>query len=99
MKILEYNEKENKIQTTNLVGFIGKGNVEIEINSRFSGKENGNEQDYFLYYMLSKVFSANIVNLEVDGGSLKELDLLLFVFPRLLKSAMQQGMYKRYVKK
>ena len=99
MKILEYNEKENKIQTTNLVGFIGKGNVEIEINSRFSGKENGNEQDYFLYYMLSKVFSANIVNLEVGGGSLKELDFLLFVFPRLLKSAMQQGMYKKYVKK
>ena len=99
MKILEYNEKENKIQTTNLVGFIGKGNVEIEINSRFSGKENGNEQDFFLYYMLSKVFSANIVNMEVGGGSLKELDLLLFVFPRLLKSAMQQGMYKKYVKK
>ena len=99
MKILEYNEKENKIQTTNLVGFIGKGNVEIEINSRFSGKENGNEQDFFLYYMLSIVFSANIVNMEVGGGSLKELDLLLFVFPRLLKSAMQQGMYKKYVKK
>lgn len=99
MKILEYNKKGKKIQTTNLVGFIGKGNVEIEINSRFSGKENRNEQDYFLYYMLSKVFSANIVNLEVGGGSLKELDFLLFVFPRLLKSAMQQGMYKKYVKK
>ena len=39
MKILEYNHKEKKIQTTNLVGFIGKGDVEIEINSRFSGKE------------------------------------------------------------
>ena len=99
IKILEYNSKEKKIQTTNLVGFIGKGDVEIEINSRFSGKENKNEQDYFLYYMLSKVFSANIVNLEVGGGSLKELDFLLFVFPRLLKSAMQQGMYKKYVKK
>lgn len=99
MKILEYNHKEKKIQTTNLVGFIGKGDVEIEINSRFSGKENRNEQDYFLYYILSKVFSASIVNLEVGGGSLKELDFLLFLFPRLLKSAMQQGMYKKYVKK
>jgi 5-methylcytosine-specific restriction endonuclease McrBC regulatory subunit McrC len=37
--------------------------------------------------------------LEVGGGSLKELDFLLFLFPRLLKSAMQQGMYKKYVKK
>lgn len=113
MKILEY--KDDIIQTSNLVGFIGDGDVEIEINSRFSEpktvftqeKKNGTlvetkknvTVDYFLYYMLSKVFSANIVNLEVDGGSLKELDLLLFVFPRLLKSAMQQGMYKRYVKK
>ena len=118
MKILEYNDKENKIQTNNLVGFIGNGEVEIEINSRFSAKRNitttqkkqGKKRtektvekevtiDYFLYYMLSKIFSANIVNLEVGGGSLKELDFLLFLFPRLLKSAMQQGMYKKYVKK
>lgn len=97
MKILEYNDNEKIIHTTNLVGFIGEDNVEIEITSRFS--ESGNEQDFFLYYMLSKIFSANIVNMEVGGGSLKELDLLLFVFPRLLKSAMQQGLYKEYVKK
>ena len=116
MKILEYSD--NFIQTNNLVGFIGNGEVEIEINSRFSAKRNitttqkkqgkkGTEKtvekevtiDYFLYYMLSKIFSANIVNLEVGGGSLKELDFLLFLFPRLLKSAMQQGMYKKYVKK
>ena len=114
MKILEY--RDNFIQTNNLVGFIGNGEVEIEINSRFSverettttqkkqekkgaGKTEVATIDYFLYYMLSKVFSANIVNLEVGGGSLKELDFLFFVFPRLLKSAMQQGMYKKYVKK
>lgn len=118
MKILEFSDKDKFMQTNNLVGFIGNGEVEIEINSRFSVKRNitttqkklgkkGTEKmvekevtiDYFLYYMLSKVFSANIVNLEVGGGSLKELDFLLFVFPRLLKSAMQQGMYKKYVKK
>ena len=40
MKILEY--RENFIQTNNLVGFIGNGEVEIEINSRFSV-----ERDYY----------------------------------------------------
>ena len=102
MKILEFSDKDKFMQTNNLVGFIGNGEVEIEINSRFSVKRNitttqkklgkkGTEKmvekevtiDYFLYYMLSKVFSANIVNLEVGGGSLKELDFLLFVFPKV----------------
>mgnify|MGYP003308007264 CR=1 FL=1 len=38
MKILEY--RDNFIQTNNLVGFIGNGEVEIEINF-------GRERDYY----------------------------------------------------
>lgn len=49
--------------------------------------------------MLSKVFHMNIVNMEVGGGSLKELDLLIFMFPRLLQEAMRQGLFKVYVKR
>lgn len=114
LKILEYNEYEEikndkhySLQTFNLIGFIGDGKAQIEINSRFSNivegdkntKSKENVQDYFLYYMLSKVFAVNIVNMEVGGGCLKEIDLLIFIFPRLLKEALRQGLFKQYVKK
>lgn len=104
--ILNYIENTS-IETFNLIGFVGNGNAQIEINSRFSNivegdkntKSKENVQDYFLYYMLSKVFAVNIVNMEVSGGSLKEIDLLIFIFPRLLKEALRQGLFKQYVKK
>lgn len=104
--ILNYIENTS-IETFNLIGFVGNGNAQIEINSRFSNivegdkntKSKENVQDYFLYYMLSKVFAINIVNMEVGGGSLKEIDLLIFIFPRLLKEALRQGLFKQYVKK
>lgn len=101
LKILDYNT--SILQTYNLIGFVGNGTAQIEINSRFSKLEkttnNENVQDYFLYYMLSKVFAVNIVNMEVGGGSLKEIDLLIFIFPRLLKEALRQGLFKQYVKR
>lgn len=93
----EYKKIET-LKTNNLVGFVGKGKVQVEIGTRFCSN-NGKEQDYFLYYMLSKVFHLNIVNMDVGSGSLKELDLLIFMFPRLLQDAMRQGLYKQYVKR
>ena len=104
MKVVEctLNKEYKKIETlktNNLVGFVGKGKVQVEIGTRFCSNNNGKEQDYFLYYMLSKVFHLNIVNMEVGSGSLKELDLLIFMFPRLLQDAMRQGLYKQYVKR
>ncbi len=98
--ILECKIEEKKVKslsTNNLVGYIGDGKAQIEINSRFCSNTDGN--DYFLYHMLAKVFHANIVNMEVGGGSLKELNLLIFMFPRLLKEALIQGVYKLYTKK
>lgn len=88
------------ISTNNLVGFIGNGKVQIEIGTRFCKKHNmASETDYLLYYMLSKVFHMNIVNMEVGRGTLKELDLLIFMFPQLLQEAMRQGIFKQYVKR
>lgn len=87
--------KIDSLRTGNLVGWIGDGKAQIEINSRFSST---NGQDYFLYYMLSKVFHANIVNMEVGAENLKELNLLIFMFPRLLREALIQGLFKQYVK-
>lgn len=101
MTVLEcrFDSEKNivNLHTGNLVGWIGDGKIQLEINSRFS---SGNKkQDFFLYYMLSKVFCANIVNMDVGSSSVDGLNLLYFVFPRLLKEAMVQGLFKQYVKR
>lgn len=105
--IFRATEKDGKsidsITTGNVVGFIGigsdgkgKSKVDIRIHSRFA---SSNDNDYFLYYMLEKTMSINQFNWDTssskDGPQV--FDFLLFFFPRLLKEAMSQGMYKKYV--
>ena len=97
------NETINSITTNNVVGFIGLGSngkgkskVDIRIHSRFASSE---KDDYFLYYMLEKTMSINQFNWDTssskDGPQV--IDFLLFFFPKLLKEALSQGMYKKYV--
>ena len=99
--IFRISEKGGKsidsLTTGNVVGFIGKENAHIRIHSRFSSKD-GRVNDYFLYYMLSKVMAVNWLNLETSSSSQDSVfDFLLFFFPKLLKEALSQGMYKKYV--
>ena len=56
--------KNNKYRTTNIMGWLGKGNEQITIHSRFDDGQN----DFFLRYMLEKVFDANIVNFDLSKG-------------------------------
>ena len=80
--------------TKNLVGFISYKGQEITISSRFSGEKN----DHFLYYMLARVSGINLLNL--DFGSQNNdngLNLMLFLFPKLLKEALGQGLFKQYI--
>lgn len=97
------NEMINSITTNNVVGFIGLGSngkgknkIDIRIHSRFASSE---KDDYFLYYMLEKTMSINQFNWDTssskDGPQV--FDFLLFFFPKLLKEALSQGMYKKYV--
>lgn len=102
-------ETINSITTNNVVGFIGigsdgkgKSKVDIHIHSRFSPDKPNNKgkvNDNFLYYMLEKTMSINQFNWDTssskDGPQV--FDFLLFFFPKLLKEAMSQGMYKKYV--
>ena len=37
--------------------------------------------------------------MEVGAGTLKDLNLLIFMFPRLLREALKQGLFKQYVKR
>lgn len=92
--------KIDSLTTGNVVGFIGKGNTHIRIHSRFSSDvgKGGKVNDYFLYHMLSKVMAANWFNLDTSSSSQDSVfDFLLFFFPKLLKEALSQGMYKKYV--
>lgn len=90
------NLSEVKIETGNLMGFIGVGSggraVQLEISSRFSKSEN----DFFLHYMLGKVFCENLFRLNHNASSGSVFELLCFMFPLVLKNAVRQGMFKTY---
>ena len=80
--------------TRNLVGFISYKGQEVTISSRFSGEKNDN----FLYYMLAKVAGINLLSLDFSSQKQnKGLNLMLFLFPKLLKEALCQGLFKQYV--
>ena len=82
--------------TGNLMGFVGVNNTQINICSRFS-KDDKN--DYFLHYMLCKVFRINLFNLQYDLTKDPVFDFLLYLFPHYLKKAMRQGLFKQYQNK
>lgn len=84
--------KGDKIFTGNIMGFIGCGSTKVSISSRFA-QDKG---DYFLYYMLQKVFAVNLFDLQFNSDEESIFDLLIYLFPAFLKQAMQQGMYREY---
>ena len=92
-----------KIKTGNIAGFIGipsdrpEGKeVHLKITSRFANESSGEEdKDYFLYYLLEKVFSVNLFNLK-DLSRKGRFDFLLFLFPYYLKKALSRGLFKTY---
>ena len=83
---------DNKISTNNIMGFVGVNQTQIDIRSRFAkGKE-----DYFLHYMLQKVFSINLFKIEHTTTTEPIFDFLLYMFPHFLKKAVAQGVFKKY---
>ena len=89
----------DNISTRNLVGFIGitdkkRGkSVDLTIRSRF---QNNAPEDYFLHYMLQKVFKVNILDLQHSGSNEDVFDFALYLFTHYFKCAMKQGLYKQY---
>ena len=80
------------IETNNIMGFIGCGEAKVSISSRFA---QGND-DYFLHYMLRKVFAVNLFDLQFNSDEESIFDFLIYLFPEFLKRAMQQGLYREY---
>lgn len=80
------------LTTGNIMGFVGINNSEIAIHSRFAKDNN----DYFLHYMLQKVFSINLFDLKHGINNESIFDFLLYLFPFFLRKALRQGLYKEY---
>lgn len=87
--------------TNNLVGFIGQGNNQLSICSRFCKIDTtkDEQEDYFLHYLLSKVFAFNLVDFKHNMQQASFLNLLFCLFPKFLNDAMSQGIYRKYQKK
>ena len=81
-----------RINTGNVMGFIGVGNLKLKIQSRFDEGCN----DYLLHYMLQKVLSFNLFDLNHNNDQEDVFDLMMFMFPYFLKNALRLGLYREY---
>lgn len=92
------NVDDVKIKTGNLMGFVGfsgKQNhgTKLEIRSRFT---NNSGQDFFLHYMLEKVFKINLFDMNYSFSQSEVFDFMYFLFPYFLKKAINQGVFRSY---
>lgn len=80
----------------NVMGFLGCGSERLTITSRFAGEN----QDYFLCYLLEKVLDyPNVFAFDADANSENQvLNLLEFLFARYLQEAMRKGLFKTYIR-
>lgn len=99
-QVVDYIEPEDEyepatIYTNNYLGFIGKGDTELHIRSRFGNAQN----DYFIHYMLMRI--SGLATFDMPTGYTDEADniynLLLYFFPQMLISALSSGLIKTYV--
>ncbi len=103
-KIYEPKDGNGKgvIETWDLLGFVGckdkdtDTETELTIHSRFA-KDKKEENDFFLHYIVQKVFNINLFKLPHSSAKDKVFDFLACLFPNYLKEALRQGMYKQYV--
>ena len=94
-KLYGFYQKDNKnyIKTGNLAGFIRLDNkLDFRIKSRFGG-----EKDYFLQYMICKVFNVNITNLAYAVSKSDELSVMALLFsPAYIMKAYRKGLFLSY---
>lgn len=83
---------DEKISTGNIMGFVGINDTQITISSRF----DKGDSDFFMHYMLQKVFSINLFDMKHSTSSDSIFDFLIYLFPYYLKKALAQGLFKKY---
>ena len=85
------------VTTGNLMGFISAGNTSVSITSRFT---RNRDEDYFLQYMLSRIYRISLVGyLHSFSSSYSFFDIYPLLFAGLLKKAMKKGIYRSYVRR
>lgn len=87
--------QDGVLTTRNMMGFVGKDETRLTISSRFCKDD---QHDYFLHYMLQRVFAINMFNFEQTSNDESIWDFLLYLFPYYLKQAFRQGIYRTYVR-
>lgn len=81
-----------RLITGNIMGYIGYKDTKVSIRSRFAH----DKKDYFLHYMLQKVFAFNLFDLDFNSDNELILDFLKLMFPHFLNEAARQGLFKEY---
>ena len=93
------NGEDYEIVTGNIAGFVGINDVQISIQSRFAERDEEQEKnDYFLHYMLSKVFNINLLDFKHGEERGSVFDFLVFLFPSFLNRALKKGIVRTYVR-
>ena len=93
LKLQHLQDNTYSIDTGNLVGFIGYGDLKIIIQSRFATEKG----DFWLHYLMDKVLRFNLVNLPIAPSPVESiLNLLPLLFPSYLVRALNQGIFKQY---
>lgn len=82
-----------RLITGNMMGFIGYRGTQVSIRSRFAQDDS---HDYFIHYMLQRVFAINLFDLKFGTDKESIFDFLIFLFPSFLKKAMRNGIFKEY---
>lgn len=83
----------SSLKAGNVVGFFCVNGEHIQIQSRF---DRDSAKQYFLHYMLGRVFGANLLNLPTLSEKESMWDFLLYLFPFFLKKALRQGILRKY---
>lgn len=85
--------ENERLITGNIMGFIGYRGTRVSIRSRFAQDDC---HDYFIHYMLQRVFAINLFDLKFGTDNESIFDFLIYLLPSFLKKAMRNGIYKEY---
>ena len=84
--ICTFDEEEQKVHTRNILGFVGINKTQLTIRSRFTKNIDAvNNEDYFLHYMLQKVFGVHVFDMKHTTSKDNIFDFSLYMFPHFLK--------------
>ncbi|NLE53748.1 MAG: 3-isopropylmalate dehydrogenase [Lentisphaerae bacterium] len=81
-----------RLQTGNVLGYIGIDGVQLFIHSRFDQSST----QYLLHYLLQRVMGITILDLPVGTAPAWQWDLLVYMFPHCLQRALAQGLFRAY---